>query len=124
MKLLLRAVLLLVLLLAGFLLLAPTRVQPVAWNPPQAPTLKSGPYAENDRLRNIESLAVCQGIGPKTVIVGGAGRLYTCYLDGRIASFASDGTDYRLIANTGGRPLALALPPDGSLIVIDASKGL
>lgn len=119
-----RALLLAAVLLVAFLLLAPTKVQPTAWSPAAPPSLKEGPYAVNDRLKGIERLAVGQGIGPETVIVDADGRLYTGYLDGRVASFAADGGDYRLIANTGGRPLALARHPDGSLIVIDAWKGL
>ena len=124
MKIIGRALLLAIVLLTAFLLLAPTRVQPVSWNPPAAPSVLAGPYASNDRLKGIERLAVGQGVGPETVFVAADGRLYTGYLDGRVASFAADGSDYRLIVNTGGRPLALALHPDGSLIVIDAWKGL
>ena len=124
MKIVGRSLLLVIVLLTAFLLLAPTRVQPVAWTAPVAPSLNGGPYAENDKLKGIERLAVGQGIGPETVIVDATGRLYTGYLDGRVASFAADGGDYHLIANTGGRPLALAFRPNGDLIVIDAWKGL
>jgi sugar lactone lactonase YvrE len=124
MKIVMRALLLLIVLAAGYLLLAPTRVQPTAWTPPVAPSLASGPYQQNERLKGIKRMAAGQGIGPETIVVDGNGRLYTGYLDGRVVSFAADGGDYHLIANTGGRPLGLALHPDGSLIVIDAWKGL
>jgi sugar lactone lactonase YvrE len=124
MKLIGRVLLLALALLTAFLLISPTPMQPVAWTPPAPPSTTDGPYAVNDRLKGIERIAVGQGIGPETVIVDTSGRLYTGYGDGRVVSFAADGSDAKLIANTGGRPLALAFHPDGSLIVIDAWKGL
>lgn len=119
-----RVLLVAFLALIAWLAFAPTAVEPVAWDAPAAPSLADGPYAANSRLRGIERLAAGFGVAPETVIAGADGRLYTGYLDGRIASFAADGGDPQVVANTGGRPLGLAFHPDGRLIVADARRGL
>lgn len=123
-KIVLRLLLAVAALITAWLLLAPTRVMPVSWNAPPAPSLRNGPYAVNDRLKDIERIARVGAIGPETVAIDTSGRIYTGFLDGRVASFAADGSDYHLIVNTGGRPLGVAVHPDGSLIVADAFKGL
>lgn len=117
------AVGLLVLLGVGLFLATP-RPDPVAWTPPVAPSLTAGPYATNERLNGIRRIAAIHAKGPESVAVGTDGTLYTGFEDGRVARFAADGSDYRLIANTGGRPLGIALHPSGDLIVADAKKGL
>jgi sugar lactone lactonase YvrE len=114
----------LVVVLGVVLVVATPPVDPVAWTAPPAPSLAEGPYALNDRLRGIRRIAEAVGHGPESVAVGPDGTLYTGFEDGRIARFAADGSDYRLIADTRGRPLGIALHPSGDLIVADAKKGL
>jgi sugar lactone lactonase YvrE len=104
---------------AAFLGFAPTRVAPLAWRANAAPAL-----ARNDALRGMERLAAGVGVGPETVLVARDGRLVTGYVDGRVVSFAADGSDPRELANTHGRPLGLAFHPDGSLLVAAAARGL
>lgn len=107
-----------------FILVAPTAVEPVAWAPPPAPSLDDGPFAENERLKAIERIGLIGAEGPEAVFVDAKGNVYTGFADGRIARFSADGEQHQLLANTGGRPLGLALHPDGRLIVADATKGL
>ena len=54
---------------------------------------------------------------------GPDGRLYASLADGRIMAHATGG-DWRMVAETGGRPLGLAFAPDGTLFVADARLGL
>lgn len=108
---------------AGYLLLAPTQVQPVAWNPPAAPGL-TGPYADNQRLQGIERLARGQLDGPEAVLMAPDGSVITGLHDGRVVRVGSDGKTVSPLVQTGGRPLGLAWHPDGRLIIADARKGL
>jgi sugar lactone lactonase YvrE len=107
----------------GYLCIWPTSIQPREWQPPIAPEL-IGQFASNDRLRGIERIAIGDAPGPECIEAGADGRLYTGLADGRILSFAGDGSDLRLIADTGGRPLGMRRLRDGSLIVADADRGL
>jgi sugar lactone lactonase YvrE len=63
------------------------------------------------------------GQGPEDVAVLGD-RLVTGVDDGRLLSFNPDGTDLKLVADTGGRPLGIEAMPDGRLLVCDAQRGL
>ncbi len=108
----------------AYLLFAPVRVQPVAWQPQPAPSSDAGPYARNDLLKGVERIALGIGKGPEAIAFDAQGRIYTGLEDGRIARFEADGSGYALLANTGGRPLGVFIHPDGSVIVCDAIKGL
>jgi sugar lactone lactonase YvrE len=109
---------------AAYLLLAPIDIDPVAWEPPPAPPSDRGPYAKNDLLKSIERIATGIGTGPEAVAFDAQGRIYAGFEDGRVARFAPDGSGYDMLANTSGRPLGLAIHPDGSVIVCDADQGL
>lgn len=63
------------------------------------------------------------GDGPEDVAVLDD-RLVTGVADGRVLSIAKDGTDIKVLADTGGRPLGVEAMPDGRLIVCDAQRGL
>jgi sugar lactone lactonase YvrE len=63
------------------------------------------------------------GKGPEDVAVLD-GRLVTGVDDGRLLSFNPDGTDVKVVADTGGRPLGIEALPDGRLLVCDAQRGL
>ncbi len=106
------------------LALAPPRARPLAWSPPSPPSLAEGPYAANERLRGIERIARDRGHGPESLAVGADGSLFTGFEDGNVARLSADGSDYRLIANTAGRPLGIAFHPSGDLVIADATKGL
>ncbi len=108
----------------AYLSFAPIDIAPVAWQPQAVPSADRGPYARNDLLKGIERIARNVGKGPEAVAFDAEGRIYTGFDDGRVARFEPDGSGYKLLANTGGRPLGLFIHPDGSVVVCDADKGL
>lgn len=63
------------------------------------------------------------GLGPEDVAVFGD-RLVTGLADGRVLTFKPDGTDIKVVADTGGRPLGIEAMADGRLLVCDAQRGL
>ena len=107
----------------AYLLLAPVPINPSAWTPPVAPTL-TGQYQPNTRLATMQKLPLGDGHKPEDVAVDADGKIYAGYEDGRIMVLQPDGTQPRVFANTGGRPLGLLFDRAGNLIVADAIKGL
>jgi len=118
-----RLLLLLVVLVIAFLLLMPTRVQPVAWKPPTAPSLSEGIYAENQRLKAVEQIGLGDIDGPEALLLEGD-FLITGLHDGRLIRTSLDGKTRQVLSDTGGRPLGLARHPNGLLVIADAVKGL
>ncbi|MFC1970545.1 SMP-30/gluconolactonase/LRE family protein [Chloroflexota bacterium] len=110
-------------LLAIYLLFWPVPMDPVAWTPPEPPTL-TGTYEPNNRLAAVERLGEGACIGPEDVVVDTQDRIYSGMQNGRILRFKSDGTSPEVFADTGGRPLGLHFDRDGNLVVADAYKGL
>lgn len=107
----------------AWLLLAPTRVEPVAWQAPVAPPL-SGPYATNDRLAGVQRLAAGIGRGPEGIAFDDQDRVITGFDDGRVIRLSADGRRYEVLGSTGGRPLGLVRQRDGTLLIADARHGL
>ena len=121
-----RVGLLIVLILAvalAYLMLVPVPISPAAWTPPVSPGF-SGPYQQNTRLAPVQRLSLGDGYGPEDVALDAEGKIYAGFDDGRIIVLKSDGTEPRVFANTGGRPLGLTFDRQGNLIVADAIKGL
>ena len=118
-----RLLLLLVILVIAFLLLMPTKVQPVAWKPPAAPSLSAGPYAENQRLKAAEQVGPSDIDGPEALLLEGD-FLITGLHDGRLIRTSLDGKARQVLSDTGGRPLGLARHPNGLLVIADGIKGL
>jgi hypothetical protein len=85
-----------------YLLFWPTRVAPVAWVPPKAPSLESGPYQRNDKLRNLQRIGMIGAVGPEGINFDAEGNVYAGYLDGRVVRFSPDGTKHKVLGNTGG----------------------
>lgn len=110
----------------GWLLFAPTRVRPVAWEGPGlTPSRTGGPYADNGRLDTAQLLAPVPGLkAPESVAVDAQGGLYSGFEGGAVVRFQPDGTAPEVFADTGGRPLGLRFHPDGSLLIADALRGL
>ncbi|AAY92956.1 SMP-30/gluconolactonase/LRE family protein [Pseudomonas protegens] len=119
----LRIVLLVLLAVLAFLLLMPTRVQPVAWNPAPAPSLSQGPFAENQKLKAVQPVGARDIDGPEALLLEHE-QLLSGLHDGRVIQSSLDGSALKVLVNTGGRPLGLARHPDGRLIIADAIKGL
>jgi sugar lactone lactonase YvrE len=118
------SVLVLVALAAIYLLFWPVPLQPLAWTPPPAPSLTDGPYAYNDKLKDIEQMAQGYGIGPEGINLDSEGSIYAGFLNGDIVRFSPDFTIQTKLGNTGGRPLGLGVTDDGSVFIADAYKGL
>ncbi|MCA4963520.1 SMP-30/gluconolactonase/LRE family protein [Pseudomonas sp. Y24-6] len=116
-------VLLVLVVIAAFLLLMPTKVQPVAWNPPPAPSLTSGVYADNQRLKDVEPVGAGNLEGPEALLLEDS-ALITGLHDGRLIRTSLDGKFTQVLADTGGRPLGLARHPNGLLVIADGVKGL
>lgn len=119
-----RNLLVLALLALGYLLAWPVSLQPQAWTPPPAPSLDEGFYARNDKLRAVQRIADGSLSGPEAIAFDAQGRLYSGLEDGRVVSMRSDGSDCRVLGNTGGRPLGLKVESEGSLLIADAKLGL
>lgn len=114
---------LLIIVLGAFLLLFPTKVRPVAWTPPPAPSLTSGVYADNQRLKGVERVGPADIEGPEALLLED-NVLITGLHDGRLIRTSLDGKDTKVLADTGGWPLGLARHPNGLLVIADGVKGL
>ena len=115
--------LLLIIAIGGFLLLMPTKVQPVAWTPSPAPSLTEGLYADNQRLKGMERVGAADIDGPEALLLEND-ALITGLHDGRVIRTSLDGKVTKKLTDTGGRPLGLARHPNGLLVIADAVKGL
>jgi len=110
---------------AGYLLFAPTPIEPVSWTPPPAPSLSEGEFKENTRLAGIERIGSnLELYGPEAILADEEEHILTGLQDGRIVRVSPDGKSLQTLVNTGGRPLGLAWHPDGRLIIADGIKGL
>ncbi|WP_085633009.1 MULTISPECIES: SMP-30/gluconolactonase/LRE family protein [unclassified Pseudomonas] len=116
-------ILLLIVIVLAFLLLMPTRVEPVAWTPPPAPSMTEGPYADNQRLRGLRQVGPSGIEGPEALLLEDD-KLITGLHDGRVIRTSLDGHQRKVLTDTGGRPLGLARHPNGLLVIADADKGL
>jgi sugar lactone lactonase YvrE len=113
-----------------YLLFWPVSIQPLAWNPPPAPSL-TAQYQKNSRLSTTERLSLGTGTpkrgagyAPEDVALDAEGRIYAGLDDGRVMRLQPDGTGPEVFSNTHGRPLGLAFDANNNLIVADAIKGL
>lgn len=115
--------LLLLIVIVAFLLLMPTKVEPVAWTPSPAPSLSEGVYAENQRLKGTAQVGPGDIEGPEALLLENE-FLLTGLHDGRLLRTSLDGKERKVLADTGGRPLGLARHPNGLLVIADGVKGL
>lgn len=118
-----RFLLLLIVATAAFLLLMPSKVEPVAWTPTPAPSLTSGVYADNQRLKDVERVGASDIDGPEAFLLEND-LLITGLHDGRVIRSSLDGKVTKVLTDTGGRPLGLARHPNGLLVIADGVKGL
>jgi sugar lactone lactonase YvrE len=91
-------------------------IDPVRWQPPPVDPLPEVPSA------NLTVVPV-PGNAPEDVVVDGDGQIWTGVDDGRIVRISPDGRP-TVVANTGGRPLGLAVARDGRLLICDSPRGL
>ncbi len=94
--------------------------------PPPSIARDSGTvFAENDRLRDAEPIALNRIEGPEDVILDRMDNLYTVNRNGAIICFrAPDYTTREEFARIGGRPLGLAFDREENLLVCIAGMGV
>jgi sugar lactone lactonase YvrE len=93
-------------------------IEPVRWRPPASRPL---PTPDLDRRLRIVFLP---GPSPEDVVVDADGGVWTGLADGKIVRIDSETGSNREVADTGGRPLGLAVARDGRLLVCDSHRGL
>jgi sugar lactone lactonase YvrE len=91
-------------------------IDPVRWQPPPVDALPEVPSADL-------TVVPVPGNAPEDVVVDVDGNIWTGVDDGSIVRIAPDGQP-TVVANTGGRPLGLAVARDGRLLVCDSPRGL
>jgi ribose transport system permease protein len=98
----------------------------VDFQPPPSIARDSGTvFAENDRLRDAEAIALNQIEGPEDIILDRQDNLYTVNRNGSIIRFrAPDYTVREEFARIGGRPLGLAFDREENLLVCIAGMGV
>jgi sugar lactone lactonase YvrE len=107
----------------GYFFAWPVPIAPLSWDAPRAPPL-TGPYAANDRLKQVEWLGRGAIPGPEATAIDARGRVVTGTRDGRILRLEPATGAVSVLASTGGRPLGLAFGPSGRLVIADARRGL
>ncbi len=110
-------------LVLAYLLVWPVPIEPLAWRAPPNPGY-TGAFAINKRLAGVELLPIGPDHGPEDVVLDDRGRIYAATAGGHILRLAPDGTDPKVWAVPGGRPLGIAFDRAGNLIVADAYRGL
>jgi sugar lactone lactonase YvrE len=96
-------------------------IEPEVWVPPPNPGFVDG-FEPNSGLSGV-TLVDVQGYGPEDVWCTADGKWMTGLEDGRIVMVGPDGM-LETLGNTGGRPLGLQAMSDGSIIIVDADRGL
>lgn len=117
------ALLVLALVLAAYLTLAPVPVKPVAWQAPKDAGYV-GPHAVNKLLADLTPIAIGGESGPEHVAIGRDGKLYAAVDGGKILRMNPDGSAMQVWAKTGGRVLGFDFDARGRLIAADAMRGL
>ena len=92
-------------------------IDPVRW---QAPPVDPLPPLPSATLTVIP----VPGNAPEDVVVDAHGQIWTGVDDGRIVRIPPDGGEPDVVADTGGRPLGLAVARDGRLLICDSPGGL
>ncbi|MBO9444392.1 SMP-30/gluconolactonase/LRE family protein [Ruegeria sp. R14_0] len=106
----------------AYLVFWPVPVQPVVWDPPEAPGF-TGEYAENNALDGLELISLPDGqIGPEDIAIIPDGTVFTTSLSG--ALFQIDGDEPVKVDDLGGRPLGLKAGPEGALYIADSFRGI
>lgn len=106
-----------------YLCFYPVPIDPVSWQPPQAPKLE-GVFAKNDRLSTMTLLYEGQCYHCEDVAIDSSGHIYAGTETGDILRFEKGKKEPIIFAKTGGRPLGLHFDRDENLIVADGTKGV
>ena len=98
-------------------------IAPVAWKAPPNRGY-SGSFAQNERLRGVQTLTIGDNHGTVDIALDAQGRIYASTHEGRIVRLQADGSNPENWIDTGGRPLGIEFDNHGNLIVADAFRGL
>jgi sugar lactone lactonase YvrE len=109
-------------LMTGYLAFWPVPVAPVAWEAPEDKGL-TGDFAPNTRLAKLTLLDLAGAVGPEDAVQAPDGHIFVSTHDG-IIKLDAQGENPQRFGSTWGRPLGVAMHPDGDLIVADAYLGL
>src|ERR1700752_3868890 len=93
-------------------------IDPIRWQPPP-----SRPLPEPDVTATLHVVEL-PGTAPEDVVADAQGNIWTGVEDGRIIRITPDGSSTHVVANTGGRPLGVAVARDGRLLICDSHRGL
>ncbi|WP_343709497.1 SMP-30/gluconolactonase/LRE family protein [Mycobacterium sp.] len=93
-------------------------IDPIRWQPPP-----SRPLPEPNVTAALHVIDV-PGTAPEDVVADADGNIWTGVEDGRIVRISPDGNTVEAVADTGGRPLGLAVARDGWLLICDSHRGL
>ena len=110
----------------SYLILLPSSIDPVAYNPKPGLLLEDA-LAQNNALTDSELWGDGKLYIPEDVAFDSQGRLYTATGDGRILSVTRDthgNETVEPIAEVGGHPLGLAIGRDDTLYVANHGVGL
>ena len=109
--------------LVAYLCFWPIPVAPQGWSAPKDKGY-NGPHVRNERLAGLQLVPLAAGQEGPEYLAHHGDWLYTGLSNGDVLSLSTDGVQQDVVANTGGRPLGLAVAADGSLLVADAMRGL
>ena len=93
-------------------------IDPIRWQPPP-----SRPLPEPNVTAALHIIDV-PGTAAEDVVADADGNIFTGVEDGRIVRISPDGSSVQVVADTGGRPLGLAVARDGRLLICDSHRGL
>jgi sugar lactone lactonase YvrE len=93
-------------------------IDPIRWQPPP-----SRPLPQPDLTATLHVVAH-PGNAPEDVVADADGNIWTGVDDGRIIRIRPDGSSAQVVADTGGRPLGLAVARDNRLLICDSHRGL
>src|SRR5687767_8547269 len=88
------------LLLALYLSLWPSSIDPIAWEPT---VHEPDRWKPTGTVAGADRIQLAGGVGPEDVEMDAEGRLYTGVEDGRVLVFDAPDRPPRTFANTGGR---------------------
>jgi sugar lactone lactonase YvrE len=117
------AVLIPVVLLVAWGGLAPTPIEPVAWEPAPSPGFERR-FKPNADFSSLALFPIEEGYGPETIALGPDGYLYAGLMGGAIIRFRPDGSKMETWATTGSRPNGMQFDDSGNLILTDSWRGL
>lgn len=109
------------LILGGYLGLAPVPINPASWDAPENAGYV-GAFTANTDLANLERISVGESVGPEDVAELN-GKLYATSQTGDITRIDPQTKRIEIVRNTGGVPLGIEAS-DGILYIADAHKGL